>query len=256
MHGVIDTVSTAAFLEVACNLQKRNTHRHSRYNGLRLSFGFYCLLLDARGRQTYQPAIFQLSATAQPDATCNIFCTKTDSQCITSLLRRDLRAPAHTQSLASRFRVYLKHAQTCPGVLQIQKLDGRSRQASSGRLHLRQVAQELQRSISVSTMKHPQDKELLRVCNLLFQRAQQAACSWNQVCTADYHALTIQFSRGELVNLSSTQQESQSFRPSVSRGGSACCWMRRGSVLGMMCLGAEALGSLVLCSAYDWLHPS
>ena len=29
-----------------------------RYNELRLSFGFCCLLLDARGRQTYQPANF------------------------------------------------------------------------------------------------------------------------------------------------------------------------------------------------------
>lgn len=130
-------------------------------------------------------------------------------------------------------------------------------QVAARRLHLRQVAQRQQRSMIGNTMQHSQDKVLLHVHNLLLSRAQHAAsCSLNQVCTADYHAFVGQSSARELVNLPSTQQKSQSFRPSISRGRSACYPVRRGSAYGMAC--PEALGSLFLCicSADDWLHLS
>ena len=66
-----------------------------------------CCLMLVAGRPTSQ-RIFQLSATAQPDATCKLVLHGTDSQCIASsgvipehLLTHD---PAR-----SRFRVYFKH---------------------------------------------------------------------------------------------------------------------------------------------------
>ncbi len=55
-----------------------------------------CCLMLVAGRPSASE-IFELSATAQPDATCKLICTETTIHCI---LRRGPRAPAHTRSLA------------------------------------------------------------------------------------------------------------------------------------------------------------
>ena len=57
-----------------------------------------CCLMLVAGKPTSQ-RIFKLSATAQPDATCNIFLHKAWLT-MHYILRRDPGAPAHTLSLA------------------------------------------------------------------------------------------------------------------------------------------------------------
>ena len=92
----------ASFVRFPAKPRHRGTINHVAL----CAFGLCCLLLDARGRQTYQP-VRQLSATAQPDATCKNFRTDTDSQCIASsgLIPEPLLT--HDPS-RSRFRVYFK----------------------------------------------------------------------------------------------------------------------------------------------------
>ncbi len=77
---------------------------HSADIEIQLSFGFYCLLLNARGRQTYQPAKFS-SSQLQLSQTQPVTILYRNRLKMHRILRRGHRAPAHTRS---RFRVYFR----------------------------------------------------------------------------------------------------------------------------------------------------